>query len=186
MVEYTMKDAEPTEKTLSKAFYETEFLEGRLSFGELIEAYNTMGYRPEDSRRMADSLLRKQQRTTEQESVRRETGARSDKMLTSEQTLKAFKLGILDEETAYHKLVRYGYDKNDADILLTIAYVEMSAPYEVEKQLEKAERKTIFDITQAFIKGETTEEEARSELQTIGRDPTEITALLNVAKTQRR
>jgi len=186
MVRFTLKDAEPTEKTLPKSFYEDEFLEGRLSYNELMDAYLLMGYRKEDAIRMIDALTRKLQRQTEQETARREAGDRADKMLTTEQTIKAFKMGLIDEETAYHKLIRYGYDKNDTQILLDIAWMELGSVYETKKALERAERKTIAEIIGAFVEGETTEEEARSELTAIGRDPLEITALLNVGKAQKR
>lgn len=186
MVDFTVKSNQPESKTLSKAFYEDEFEAGRLSYDELVSAYDIMGYRTEDSRRMADSLLLKQQRTTQQEAERRETGARADKMLTADQTLKAFKLGIIEEEVALHKLIRYGYDSKDANILLDIAYMELSEEYAVSKQLETAERRTITDILNAFIQGDSDENIAREELAAIGKREAEITALINVAKSQRR
>lgn len=186
MVDFTIASNQPETKTLPKAFYEDEFLAGRLSAQELAQAYADMGYNPTDANRMINSLQIKLSRTTEQEAERRETGARSDKMLTADQTLKAFKLGIIEEDVALHKLIRYGYDRKDALILIDTAYMELSDIYQTEKSLEKEARKTIFEILQAYIKGETTEEEAREELRTIGQDDLKITALLNAARAQRR
>lgn len=186
MVDFTIKSSQPETKTLPKSFYEDEFEADRLTYEELVKAYELMGYQPEDGRRMADSLLLKKQRTTQAETERRATGARSDKMLTADQTLKAFKLGIIEEEVALHKLIRYGYDQKDANILLDIAYIELSDEYAVSKQLETAERRTITDILNAFISGESDETTARSELAGIGKREAEINALINVAKAQRR
>lgn len=186
MVAFTIASNQPEQKTLSKAFYEDEFEADRLTYEELKKAYREMGYSDVDALRMVDALQRKKERVTQQEIDRRASGKRADKFLTADQTLKAFKLGIIDEEVALHKLIRYGYDKKDALILIDTAYMELSDIYQTEKALEKEERKTIFEILQAYIKGETTEEEARSELKTIGQDDIKITALLNAARAQKR
>ena len=48
-------------------------------------------------------------------------------MLSPEKALKAFSLGIIDEETARHKIIRYGYDKIDTEIMLEIEKAGMKA-----------------------------------------------------------
>ena len=127
MTEFTIRENEPADKTPSKAFFETEFKEGRLAYAELVKAYQMLGYAETYARWMADALLISMQKKEVQERERRETGGRTDKMLSPEKALKAFSLGIIDEETARHKIIRYGYDKIDTEIMLEIEKAGMKA-----------------------------------------------------------
>ena len=127
MTEFTIRENEPGDKTPSKSFFESEFKEGRLAYAELVKAYQMLGYAETYARWMADALLISMQKKEVQERERRETGGRTDKMLSPEKALKAFSLGIIDEETARHKIIRYGYDKIDTEIMLEIEKAGMKA-----------------------------------------------------------
>lgn len=107
--------------------------------------------------------------------------ASSFAQLTRVDIKKAFKQGVLSEQEVYYKFQDIGYDPKNAQILVNMVKQDMLNSAGVIAGLPT--KKTYLD---AFIRGETTEQELAEKLTSLGVKPEEILVMLPKAKEAKR
>jgi len=142
------------EKVLTRSFIEQEFDEGLINADELTAEYIVMGYSDVDAHKLTSLRTEKKIKAAAKEAERIKKAEGLGKKLSESATVAAYKVGIIGRDAALHKILRFGYNGDDAEILLQTADREINKPPKAVSTPAVKTYKGINEALNGYVNGE--------------------------------
>lgn len=153
------------------------YAEGLYNEEQVTQAYKKLGFND------ADAQLQTQYTVLHERESENPTKVKI-KTLTESMVIKAYKRGIIDENTAINRLTQVGYLPADAQLVLRLETQIDSTSFLADKT-QHYHDKLLNHILASLSKGTVSEDEARSQLTAIGVPQAEIESEVAYAALER-
>ena len=147
---------------------------GVLTGTEVVEAYKDIGYDVDKATKLAQFTIQ----------LNEDIDVETNKDLSQSNILRAYKVALLDRNTARTMLIQLGYNERESNILLDMQDLGVTVDKKVDV-LADNKRRIINMVSKAFIEGTLSEQASRFYLQNVGYLPTDIDLEIQTLRNER-